>query len=63
MVVAVGPAMTKFMHEILDVMFQFGLSDSLCVAAMDLSVNIPPLHFTIQSKLNPPQLIDVRPFT
>lgn len=48
LVIAVGPVITKFMHEILDLMFQFGLSDALTTAALDLSTHIPPLNSAIQ---------------
>jgi FKBP12-rapamycin complex-associated protein len=49
--VAVGPALTKHMHEILDFMFSGGISSSLVQALIDLSINIPPLAATIQGKL------------
>jgi FKBP12-rapamycin complex-associated protein len=48
--VAVGPALTKHMHEILDFMFSGGISSSLVQALVDLSINIPPLAGTIQGK-------------
>jgi FKBP12-rapamycin complex-associated protein len=45
---AVGPALTKYMHELLDQMFQTGLTESLRQALVDLSMYIPPLLPTIQ---------------
>jgi FKBP12-rapamycin complex-associated protein len=47
---AVGSALTKHMHELLDLMFAYGLSESLVVALVDLSTNIPPLLPTIQGQ-------------
>ncbi|KAJ3373228.1 phosphatidylinositol kinase- protein kinase tor1 [Kappamyces sp. JEL0680] len=49
--VAVGPALTKYMHELLDYMFAVGLTESLRSALVDLSTNIPPLLLTIQERL------------
>ncbi|KAI8593944.1 armadillo-type protein [Geranomyces variabilis] len=48
---AVGPALTKYMHELLEQMFAGGLSEPLRLALVDLSVHIPPLLPTIQEKL------------
>lgn len=45
---AVGSALTKHMHELLDLMFAYGLSESLVMALQDLATNIPPLLPTIQ---------------
>lgn len=45
---AVGSALTKHMHELLDLMFAYGLSESLVLALQDLATNIPPLLPTIQ---------------
>jgi FKBP12-rapamycin complex-associated protein len=46
--VAVGPTLTKYMHELLDYMFAGGLTESLVQALVNLSSNIPPLLPTIQ---------------
>ncbi|KAI9091315.1 armadillo-type protein [Phlyctochytrium arcticum] len=48
---AVGPALTKYMHELLEQMFASGLSEPLRQALVDLSVYIPPLLTTIQDRL------------
>lgn len=48
---AVGSALTKHMHELLDLMFAYGLSESLVLALQDLATNIPPLLPTIQERL------------
>ncbi|KAI9000239.1 armadillo-type protein [Gaertneriomyces semiglobifer] len=48
---AVGPALTKYMHELLEQMFSGGLSEPLRQALVDLSVFIPPLLPTIQERL------------
>lgn len=48
---AVGQALTKHMHELLDLMFAYGLSESLVRALIDLSTHIPPLLPTIQERL------------
>ena len=45
---AVGPALTKYMHELLDLLFASGLTEALTKALVDLSVYIPPLLPTIQ---------------
>ena len=50
--IAVGPTLTKYMHELLDYMFAGGLTDSLQQALVDLSVNIPPLLPVIQGTKN-----------
>ena len=50
--IAVGPALTKHMHEILDFMFSGGISSSLVQALVDLSAYIPPLSNTIQGFLS-----------
>jgi FKBP12-rapamycin complex-associated protein len=49
--IAVGPTLTKYMHELLDYMFAGGLTDSLQRALVDLSTNIPPLLPNIQERL------------
>ncbi|GAA93365.1 uncharacterized protein L969DRAFT_91224 [Mixia osmundae IAM 14324] len=48
---AVGQALTKHMHELLDLMFAFGLSESLCRALVDLAHHIPPLAATVRTRL------------
>jgi FKBP12-rapamycin complex-associated protein len=48
---AVGQALTKHMHELLDLMFAFGLSQPLRLALVDLAHHIPPLLSTIQGGL------------
>ena len=48
--IAVGQALTKHMHELLEQMFQVGLSESFRQALTDVSTNIPPLLPLIQGK-------------
>ncbi|CAG8528851.1 8861_t:CDS:10, partial [Acaulospora morrowiae] len=48
---AVGQALTKHMHELLDLMFACGLSESLRQALMELAEYIPPLLANIQERL------------
>ena len=45
---AVGQALTKHMHELMDLMFACGLSEQLRTALMDLAIFIPPLLPNIQ---------------
>lgn len=49
--IAVGPILTKYMHDLLDYMFNNGLTESLRQALVDLSTHIPPLLPTIQDRL------------
>ena len=49
--IAVGPALTKYMHETLDFMFHGGISSSLIRALFDLSLHIPPLASSIRGML------------
>lgn len=49
--IAVGPSLAKFMHELLDQMFNGGLTESLQKALVDLSTHIPPLLPNIQERL------------
>ncbi|KAJ3037894.1 phosphatidylinositol kinase- protein kinase tor1 [Rhizophlyctis rosea] len=49
--VAVGPALTKYMHELLDQMFSAGLTEPLRQALVDLSAHILPLLPAIQERL------------
>jgi FKBP12-rapamycin complex-associated protein len=48
---SVGPVLSKFVHDLLDHMFNIGLSDSFRLSLVDLSENIPPLLPTIQERL------------
>ncbi|KAG9294210.1 hypothetical protein G9A89_021569 [Geosiphon pyriformis] len=48
---AVGQALTKHMHDLLDLMFACGLSEPLRLALMDLAQYIPPLLKPIQERL------------
>ncbi|CAH1757738.1 9252_t:CDS:10 [Entrophospora sp. SA101] len=48
---AVGQALTKHMHELLELMFACGLSEPLRQALMELAIYIPPLLPTIQDRL------------
>jgi FKBP12-rapamycin complex-associated protein len=48
---AVGQALTKYMHELLDLIFACGLSVKLTQALVDLSHYIPPLLPEIQERL------------
>ena len=45
---AVGPALTKYMHELLDHMFASGLTQTLHNTLVDLTGRIPPLLPNIQ---------------
>ncbi|KAM0787611.1 hypothetical protein ACM66B_003678 [Microbotryomycetes sp. NB124-2] len=48
---SVGPALTKHMHELLDLMFAYGLSPSLHIALQQLGRDIPPLLPDIQERV------------
>ncbi|CAG8465028.1 34810_t:CDS:10, partial [Racocetra persica] len=48
---AVGQALTKHMHELLDLMFACGLSEQLRQALTELAIFIPPLLPNIQERL------------
>ncbi|KAJ3138476.1 phosphatidylinositol kinase- protein kinase tor1 [Physocladia obscura] len=48
---SVGPALTRYMHDILDVLFALGLTESLCRLLHDLCLFVPPLNATIQERL------------
>jgi FKBP12-rapamycin complex-associated protein len=48
---AVGQALTKYMHDLLDLIFACGLSVKLTQALVDLSHYLPPLLPTIQERL------------
>lgn len=45
---AVGPNLTKLLHDQLDLMFACGLSGALISALKEITTNIPPLLKTIQ---------------
>jgi serine/threonine-protein kinase mTOR len=48
---AVGQALTKYMHDLLDLIFACGLSVKLTQALVDLSHYLPPLLPIIQERL------------
>jgi len=48
---AVGPNLTKLLHDQLDLMFACGLSESLRQALTAIARQIPPLLKTIQGLL------------
>jgi FKBP12-rapamycin complex-associated protein len=48
---AVGPNLTKLLHDQLDLMFTCGLSDPLRQALVAIARHIPPLLKTIQDRL------------
>jgi FKBP12-rapamycin complex-associated protein len=52
---AVGPNLTKLLHDQLDLFFACGLSEPLRQALVAIARNIPPLLKTIQGAL-----VDVR---
>lgn len=45
---AVGPNLTKLLHDQLDLMFECGLSEPLRQALVSIASHIPPLLKTIQ---------------
>lgn len=47
---AVGQALTKYMHDLLDLMFNCGLSESLVSALSNIADRIKPLSHVIQGK-------------
>ncbi len=47
---AVGPNLTKLLHDQLDLMFACGLSAPLHHALIEIAKNIPPLLKTIQGE-------------
>lgn len=51
--IAVGQALTKHMHELLELMFAYGLSEPLVRALTDLATNVTPLLPTIQGEAKP----------
>ncbi len=48
---AVGPNLTKHLHDQLDLMFACGLSEPLRQALVAISGHIPPLLRTIQGRM------------
>ncbi|KAF7308846.1 Serine/threonine-protein kinase TOR [Mycena kentingensis (nom. inval.)] len=48
---AVGPALTKWLHDVLELMFRCGLSELLKEALIAISTNIPPFLKHIQDRL------------
>lgn len=48
---AVGPNLTKLLHDQLDLMFAYGLSEPLRQALMNIAKYIPPLLKTIQGAI------------
>ncbi|RXK37153.1 atypical/PIKK/FRAP protein kinase [Tremella mesenterica] len=49
--IALGPMLTRQMHDVLDLMFTFGLSDALFNALDVIAKHIPPLLRTVQERL------------
>jgi FKBP12-rapamycin complex-associated protein len=47
---SVGQAITRYMHDLLDLMFNGGLSEPLRRALVDIGRYVPPLLATIQGK-------------
>lgn len=47
---AVGPNLTKHLHDQLDLMFACGLSEPLVQALVAISLHIPPLLKTVQGQ-------------
>jgi FKBP12-rapamycin complex-associated protein len=45
---AVGPSLTKLLHDQLDLMFAGGLTESLRQALSSIEMNIKPLRRTVQ---------------
>ncbi|KAJ3212943.1 phosphatidylinositol kinase- protein kinase tor1 [Entophlyctis luteolus] len=48
---AVGPVLTRFVHDVLDVLFALGLTESLCRLLSDLCLFVPPLKAVLQDRL------------
>ena len=49
---SVGPMLTRQMHEVLDLMFPWGLSEPLYNALQVIASHIPPLLHSIQGRLD-----------
>jgi FKBP12-rapamycin complex-associated protein len=47
---AVGQALTKYLHELLDLMFNCGLSEALVTALSNIADRIKPLSPVIQGE-------------
>jgi len=58
---AVGPNLTKLLHDQLDVMFACGLSEPLVQALTYIARDIPPLLKTIQGRYSD-LMLDLRSF-
>lgn len=50
---AVGPNLTKLLHDQLDLMFDCGLSEPLRQALTAIATHVPPLLKTIQGSVAP----------
>lgn len=48
---AVGPNLTKLLHDVLDLIFEGQLTETLVAALVAIARNIPPLLRTIQNRL------------
>ena len=48
---AVGPMLTRQMHEVLDLMFPWGMSEPLYNALQVIAEDIPPLLRTVQGEI------------
>lgn len=48
---AVGPNLTKLLHDVLDLIFEGQLTETLVTALVAIAQNIPPLLRTIQIRL------------
>lgn len=48
---AVGPNLTKLLHDVLDILFDGQLTETLVTALVAIARNIPPLLRTIQIRL------------
>jgi FKBP12-rapamycin complex-associated protein len=57
---SVGPSLTSQMHEILDLMLPWGISEALFHALEVIASHIPPLLPTIQSTSRALDITDAR---
>lgn len=48
---AVGPNLTKLLHDVLELIFEGQLTETLVAALVAIARNIPPLLRTIQNRL------------
>lgn len=60
---ALGPNLTRHMHEVLDLMFQWGLTEPLRQALVVIARHIPPLLRSIQGQFRVLQPIWCTPLT